>query len=291
MGTDALGILCALGSAAAWALGAILYKKLGRSVSASGLNLVKGLISLPVLAAALFVVGYEPVATTPFFLLALSGILGIAVGDTLFFLALQHLSAHALVLLCTTGQVMTVLMAVVFLGEAPTLTVWVGIALVILGVSVVLHARTQSAAEDSGALGILLGLLSVLCMSVAVVIAKKAIDSVSATQATFLRIAWGTAGLAVYGLVRSQLRTWVRPFAELELLRGTVFAVCVSTLSGFWLFHAALKLTDVSIANTLSSMEPLFVLPLAAFFLKETISRAAVAGAFITVGGLVFICL
>jgi len=134
-------------------------------------------------------------------------------------------------------------------------------------------------------------LLSVLCMSVAVVIAKKAIDSVSATQATFLRIAWGTAGLAVYGLVRSQLRTWVRPFAELELLRGTVFAVCVSTLSGFWLFHAALKLTDVSIANTLSSMEPLFVLPLAAFFLKETISRAAVAGAFITVGGLVFICL
>ena len=42
---------------------------------------------------------------------------GIALGDTLFFAALKELTPHTFVMLMTSGQVLTVLLAVVFLQE------------------------------------------------------------------------------------------------------------------------------------------------------------------------------
>ena len=58
------------------------------------------------------------------------------------------------------------------------------------------------------------------------------------------------------------------------------------TFGGFWLSLVAIRYADVSIASTLNSTEPLFVLPLAAFFLKERISFRAVLGSVATVAGI-----
>ena len=54
---------------------------------------------------------------------------------------------------------------------------------------------------------------------------------------------------------------------------------------------AAWKYADAATANTLISTEPVFVLPLAAIFLKEKIALRAVAGTAVTVPGIVLLCL
>ena len=66
-------------------------------------------------------------------------------------------------------------------------------------------------------------------------------------------------------------------------------AVAIVTYGGFWLSLVAMKNLDVSVANTLISVEPVFVLPLAAVFLGETITFRTVLGAFATVGGVLLI--
>jgi drug/metabolite transporter (DMT)-like permease len=68
-----------------------------------------------------------------------------------------------------------------------------------------------------------------------------------------------------------------------------LISVAVVTFGGFWLSLLAIDKIDVSIANTLNATEPLFVLPLAAFVLKERITRVVVFGALLTFVGIVLI--
>ncbi|HEY3359050.1 MAG TPA: DMT family transporter [Polyangia bacterium] len=284
-----VGIVCALASGLAWALGAILYRRLSDSVSAPSLNLSKCLLTAAVLLVVTLAVGPEPIDRRSFSLLAVSGLLGIALGDTFFFIALRHLGAHIVLLLVTLGQVLTVVLAVVLLGESASAAVWAGVAMVIGGVAVGMITKLTGDNVRYNLTGILFGVLAVLCMAVGVIVTKRGIATVSALQATSIRMAAGVVGLLVWAVATRRARAWLAPLRDRALLRDMAIAVVVASLGGFWLSHVAIKHVEVSVANTLNSTEPLFVLPLAAIFLKEKIRWHAVLGAVIAVGGVVVI--
>jgi len=291
MDREYIGIAAALISSAAWAIGAILYKKLGEKISSFGMNLAKGVINLVLMGIPLAFSDITAIKPDTFILLGISGLLGISLGDTFFFEALQKVGPHVMVLLALLGQVLTVLFAIFFLDERLTLNMWIGIIMVVSGIAIVLYSRISDNTRQHSASGIIYGLLSVLCMSVSVIIAKKGLSSVSAIQGTFIRMLWGTAGLLLWGGVTRRLSISMAPFSEVKVMKKFLLLVCLVSFSGFWLFHVAIKYTEVSIANTLSSTEPLFVIPLAAYFLKEKISLASIAGTVVSVIGIVLLCL
>ena len=96
-----LGALAALASAASWAVGSILFRKIGDEIEPLAMNLGKGLIGLVLLSGVLLVVGVEPLDSTSLGFLVLSGLIGIALGDTLFFMALVRLEPRLTLLLAT----------------------------------------------------------------------------------------------------------------------------------------------------------------------------------------------
>ncbi|GAH50516.1 unnamed protein product, partial [marine sediment metagenome] len=67
------------------------------------------------------------------------------------------------------------------------------------------------------------------------------------------------------------------------------FIVFIVVFGGFWLSLLALKYIDASIASTLNSTTPLFILPMVAIILKEKVSIQAILGAAIAVGGIALI--
>lgn len=286
-----IGISAALGSAASWAIGSILFKRLGESLSSSAMTLAKELVGVILLAVAVGSVGFQQLDFQSFMLLVVSGLLGIALGDTFFFEALQDLGPLAVVLLLTLGQVLTVVLAVLFLGDTPTLATWSGILLVIGGVGVVLYAKAAGDSQASRWRGILIGLLAVLCMSISMIVAKKGLDSVSAIQATFIRMLAGAGGMLAFGLATRRLGGWMMPFRNARLAALFLAAVSVVTFGGFWLSLVAIKYIDVSVANALNSSEPVFVLPLAVVFLKERITWSALVGTSLSVTGIVLLCI
>lgn len=287
--SEFVGMAAALASAAAWAGGSVLYKKLGERISAPGMNLVKSILSLGILAAVLFLTGFQLPGRRTWLILTLSGLLGVALGDTFFFLALQRLSAHVLVLLCALGPALTILFAIFFLGETPPFWGWIGIVLVLGGVTLVLDARGSHRNNSSTAGGLVYGFLSILCMSAGVIVAKIGLASVGALEAVFIRMLAGAAGLALWAAAAGRMGEWVTPFRDRVLLRDMFAAICVCTLGGFWLSHVALKFADVSVASTLAATEPLFIMPLAAIFQKEAITRQEVWGALVAVFGVVLL--
>jgi drug/metabolite transporter (DMT)-like permease len=286
----AVGIAAALGSAFSWALGAILFKRIGEHMSPLAMTLAKAAVSVVFLGIAMAFLGITPITPRNLGLLIASGLVGIAVGDTLFFAALQHLGPQTLVVLMMVGQVLTALLALVFLGERPSAKAWTGIACVIAGVAIVLWANLSGERQRSRARGIMLGLLSVVCMSVSYIMAKPALESVSAMQETFVRMAAGAAGIAMFGLATGEFGTWFKESRNARLAGRFFIAVCVVTFGGFWLSLLAIKHVAVAVANTLNSMEPVFVLPLAAIFLKEKITLPQIVGTLTALVGVVVLC-
>jgi drug/metabolite transporter (DMT)-like permease len=250
------------------------------------MTFIKSFLGLLLLAGALFLVGWESVSSLPLGWLSLSGLLGIAVGDTFFFAALRRLPAHQLVILMLLAPVLTLLLAFCILGERPGLVSWIGIILVLGGVSLTFKDKIEVDQEtQQRGLGLLFGVLSVLAMAGSIIIAKIGLQDVSAMQGTFLRLFFGFAGMLAVGLARRELRNWLVPLRQAGLRWRFLLAVVVVTFGGFWLSLDAIKRLDVSIANTLLATEPVFALPLAVIWLREHATGASVVGAIVALCG------
>ncbi len=289
----AIGILAALGSSASWAVGSVLFKRIGADLCSAAMTLAKGGMSVGLLSLAVLLTGVHGMDPQSLLLLAISGVVGIGLGDTFFFEALKHLGAHSLVIMMMLGQVLTALLAIPFLGELPTPVSGGGIALVLLGVGLVLW-QPQAEAVESQSLnrrGLLFGLLTVFCLSGSLIIAKQGLGEISALQGTWIRMAAGTAAMLCFGLSkRGRVTDWIAPFRNLSVLRNFAASVAVITFGGFWLSLLALQHLDVAIANTLSSTEPVFVLPLAVLLLRERVPLRAIVGTGVTMSGVVLLC-
>lgn len=287
---NALGALAALGSAASWAIGAFLFKALGEVLSPLAMTLAKGGCSLVLLGGVMALAGAGPLEGRSLAILAASGLLGIALGDTFFFQALQGLGPQPLLVLAVLGQVLTIVLAVLCLGEAPVFGTWIGISLVTAGVAIVLHGTLVGAEGTTKLRGVAFGLLAVVCMSASSVVAKAGLGEHSDTiQATFVRMLAGTVGVFGFGMTTRRLSAWVVPFRDWRLVVRFVISVCVVTFGGFWLGIVAFKYTSVAVASTLTSTEPVFALVLAAVLFRERVTVPAVAGTVLTLLGVVFL--
>jgi len=270
----------------AWALGAILFRRLGDTLAPPAMNLTKCLMGMLYLGIPLLCLGLEPLGRRDLLLLGASGLLGIALGDSFFFHALMRLGPRLTVLAEMLGPVLTVLSAIVFLHERLNAAASWGIALTLAGVAWVLweHAgRRETRSVTLRGLGF--SLLSGACMSAGIILAKMAIVKCSALEATFLRLAWAAGALSLWGCATRRLGPWLKPLSDPRAARQAAAAAAVAIYGGFWLFLVALKRIDAAVATALNATTPLFILPLAAGLLKERLSPRAVFGAVVAVAG------
>ncbi len=282
----ALGVFAALASAASWAVGTILFKGIGDKFSASAMTLVKSLLSTLLLAIGLIFVGWTRVPFSSLCWLILSGLIGIAAGDTCFFAALRRLPVHRLIILMMLAPGITLIMAILFLGEMPSPIAWLGIAMVLSGVTLTLAADLrQDDSPERAPAGLIFGLLSILCMGVSVIIAKIGLNAMPALQATFLRMIAGFVGMFVVASAKRQIRGWLEPLRRDGLKWRFAAAVAVVTFGGFWLALFSVKRLEVSVANTLLATEPLFALPLSVLWLRERPVALAWSGAAVAFPG------
>lgn len=292
MNNHLIGVGAALGSSVSWALGTILFKGVGAEFSSMAMTFIKSFAGTLILFVFLCLVGRTTPQSDALGWLALSGLLGISAGDTFFFAALQRLGAHQLIIIMMLGPAITVLMAVLLLGELPSILAWLGIILVLVGVSLTLFGdgrRSEQTATTQT--GIVFGLLCIVSMAISIIVAKLGLRQVSALEGTFLRMVFGFAGMLLLGLFQRKIGSWLYPLRKGGLQGRFALAVIVVTLGGFWLSLVAIKYLDVSIANTLIATEPLFALPLAVIWLGERPSRLAVTGACVAFPGALLLAL
>jgi drug/metabolite transporter (DMT)-like permease len=256
------GELAAGTAAAIWAGSSIFYGQIGRQVSPLVLNLSKGLLAIGYLSITMALTGDSfQLPTRALGLLFLSGLVGIALGDTVFFGALNRIGARLTLLINTLSPVVTALLADVFLGEKLRPLSYLGICVAIGGIAGVISDRTREQSEQSRQfwLGIGYALTSAGANSVATVLSRQAMSAqdLSPVATTFWRLLAGTIGILCLLAVQRKpaslklnAKTWTQ-------LGAVAF---FSTYLGISLQQTALKFTAAGIAQTIGATSPLFVL-------------------------------
>lgn len=283
-----LGVIAGLMSTASWAFGTVVFERIGRVVPSVGITFLKGLLSIVLMFLLIGLTGgLQPIGIWELSFLSLSGIIGIAVGDSLFFRSLQDLGAKTQVVFFLMGQIVTMLLSLLILGEILTVGQYIGASVLLMGIVAVIWGKQED--HPNKLRGIVCGLLSILCFSISSIMVKIAISNVEIVTATFYRMVLGTLFTLGFGVAAKQIGQWVKPLRNLRVLALLILNVVVITFGGFLLSMVAIKHITVSMVSILGTMEPVFVLIFAFLINKDCIRRQELIGTTIAVVGLYLI--
>ena len=290
---DFRGEVAALGAAFIWAAASIVYTGVGRQLSPLVLNLVKGLIAIALLFLTLLFLGklLPSVSLMPVLLLLISGVIGIGIGigDTAYFAALNSLGARRALVLESLSPPLGAFLALVFLQEQLAPLAWLGIGLTIAGVTWVVMERSP---QPNGTLthpplrGIVAGLVAAAGQAIGAVLSRAALagTDVDPLWSTLIRLLAGILMLLIWFSAQKHPIQKLAPLRSRRLWGIVIMAAFASTYLGIWLQQIALKYAPTGIAQSLSATSPLFVIPFA-IATGEKVSLRAVFGAAIALAG------
>ena len=280
-----LGEVAALAAALLWALATLLFGQLGKSLLPLGLNLAKGAIALLLLALTLLVLGRPPAGLEGWVLVLLlaSGGVGIGLGDTVYFAAINHLGARRALLMETLAPALAALLAAVGLGEVLSWSAYLGMALTLAGVGWVISQRLPPTAEvtpSPGYRGILYGVLAALGQASGAVLSRAALadTSVDPLWSSLLRLVGGVLLITTLLASQGQLRHHIKPLESGRVLALVAVAAVLGTYLGIYLQQIALKYSPTGVAQALTATSPLFILPMAVL-VGDRVTGRAVGGA------------
>jgi drug/metabolite transporter (DMT)-like permease len=173
-----------------------------------------------------------------------------------------------------------------FLGERLGPWQLLGFAMVSLGVWVAAWPKKE-ARPAHAVRGFLYALLAVSLMAVAIVLVKRVLEAQPLLWVTGLRMAGALVAMGAIAAWRGELgalRPAARGFPWPKLLAAAFIGQFVAMV--LWL--AGYKYTLASVAAVLNETASIFILLLAAFWLKEPLSRRSVAGVVLTFSGVCF---
>jgi drug/metabolite transporter (DMT)-like permease len=284
-----IGEACSIGAALSWAAGVVIYKRLGESLAPGTLNLVKNVLVLAMIVPTVPLVhgfAMPSLSANAIVLALLSGVLGIAVADTLYFKALNTLGAGRMGVVGNFYSPFVIVLSFAFLGERLSALQLAGFALVSGGVLIVSghdpHRRLTKAELRKGAL---LGVAAVLLMATAIVMIKRVLEGAPLFWIVLLRLVGGVAGmLAVFAWRREPLpipgRTGTKLHWPLLLL-----AAFLGQYVSMALWMAGYKYTEASVAAVLNETASVFIVLLAALFLREGLDARRLVGVTCTLSG------
>ena len=276
----------------------MVYARIGERIPPIELNLIKGTIAIALLVITLLLQGDFLAENAPnnLCLLILSGVLGIGVGDTAFFFALNYLGARRALLMETLAPPITAILALIFLQEKLSLLAICGILLTVSGVAWVVTERVPNSQSRPTDLqrGIGFGIVAAIALALGAVLSRAvlATTNISPLWAALLRLIGGVLILLPWAWHRQKRSDTNRVsiLFSLKIIGAVFFAAFAGTYLGIWLQQTAIKFTAAGIALTLTNTSPLFVIPIA-LCMGERVSNRAILGVAVALCGVALLLL
>lgn len=289
-----MGAAAALGSSAMWALTSVLLASQSarvrpllmsgiRSLTASlvliGLVVATG--GLVQLSQMTFITGASMVA---------SGVLGQAVGDTLYINALGFLGVTRTFPITNSAYpFLTFILAILLLGEQVTWALPIGGTLIVAGITWIVLEQRRADREDAVrvelARGLVFALAAALAWATATVWLRGQQGNLDAISAASLRIP--AASVAVLGTLALTSRA-ERPLRQLTTRSIAIVGLAglLGTGLGSILFIYAVEHTGAARTAFVTTSAPVFALPMGVIFLSEKLTRRVLLGTAVTIAGI-----
>jgi drug/metabolite transporter (DMT)-like permease len=290
-----MGAAAALGSSALWALTSVLLTSQAgrlRPLMMSAIrSLTASLILVGILVATRGLVQLREMTFITGISMVGSGVIGQAVGDTLYITALGFLGVTRTFPITNSAYpFLTFLLAVLLLGEHVAWTLPIGGALIVAGITWIVLEQRRSDAEASVRVelvrGVAFAVAAAACWATATIWLRGQQGDLNAIGAASLRIP--AASAAVWVTIAATSGRGMQPVRALTGRSVLIVALAglLGTGIGSILFIYAVQ--DIGAAKTafLTTSAPVFALPMGVLFLSEKLTMKVLLGTAVTIAGI-----
>jgi drug/metabolite transporter (DMT)-like permease len=288
------GELAALLVAVLWSFNSVLFTFIGKRVGASTVNHLRIWIAI-VMMCALHMVMFGSVfpfelSGRSFFFLAISGIIGLSLGDSFLYRAYLLIGPRLALLVMLSAPVFSAFLAWITLGEVLIPIKIIGIIVTLGGIAWVVLERTGNQGEDKKPpkylMGVMMGMLGAVGQAVGLLFSRMGMEGgISAISATHVRIACAGLVMAIIALARGKMQSHFEKIKDKKLFFGMVVGVLTGPVAGVILSLVAIAHTQIGAASAIMSICPVLLIPVSHFMFKEKITLKAVLGTIIALAG------
>lgn len=251
-----------------------------------------GCTSLILGTMALVTGGWFTVDTSAISAMALSGLIGIFIGDTALFACLNRMGPRQAGLLFSCHAVFSAVLGYFLFSESMTPMELIGAALVFSGVLTAIFFGRKGQAHNhlesikgSVWLSVGLGLLAALCQAMGGIIAKPIMQTgIDPIAASAIRMMTAFGAHCLFFLSGAKLARATQPI-NLKIFSITAINGFLAMAVGMTLILYALREGNVGMVALLSSTTPIMLLPILWVYTKQRPNRYAWIGAFVAVAG------
>lgn len=293
MSFDHAGELSALGAALCWTVTALAFESAGKRIGSMAVNLIRLFMAFVVLMVVCGITRGHVLPTDAtahnWIWLSVSGLVGFTVGDLCLFRALLILGSRRATLMMALVPPVSALGGWVLMGEMLAPMDWLGMALTVGGVAVVVSERGKDEGDVKGkrvpVTGILLGIGGASGQAIGLALSKFGMATYDPIASTQIRILAGIVGFSLLFLV---IGWWPRVFSAVRdgrAMVGTGVGAFFGPFLGVVFSLLAVKYTDTGVAATIMALSPVLIIPPAVIIQKEKVTVRAVLGALVAVAG------
>ena len=143
-----IGILSAFGAAASWTYACFIWRSQTQKYKTIDINLIKNIIAFLVFTPA-FINISSTTELKNIFILLVSGIIGIGLGDTFYLKSLQTIGTRKTLSVETLSPLIAAFSGEIFINEDLTIKSWVGVIIVSISLFIILKKGNDFKDENS----------------------------------------------------------------------------------------------------------------------------------------------
>ena len=297
MDANLIGEICSVVCTIMWAAAVVLFKKTGETVDPFSLNMFKNILALLLFTPTVLLAGDSLFPTDSpwsYGVLAVSGILGVSIADTLLFMCLNRLGASLAAIVDCMYAPSALFIVFVLFGEKIGPWTLVGAVLIISAI-LIGSVKSKDFNLKTGDLvaGIVYGSLSMFFMAFGVVMIKKPIfghEPVLENQpllwVTWFRLLAGTIAMVLVSFMLPKPGRFYTFFRPSSVWKYMVPASILGTYLSMLVWLLGWKLIEsAGVAAVLNQLTLIFIMIFAAVFLKERISIRKIIAVFMALAG------
>ena len=234
--------------------------------------------------------GFGSLSLSHIGMMAISGFIGIFIGDTCLYACMNRIGPRRSSLLFATHAAFSAFFSIWLFKEHLSFQGWTGATVVFAGVlvAVAFSGSQQKKLEYThGALwlSLLLGLMAALCQSLGTIVAKPVMmGGADPIAASFIRMITAFSAHMGLWLFRAPFSRSILPI-NLRVLGIIALNGLIAMGIGMTLFLFALRHGNVTLVAIMSSTSPVMLLPLLWFFTRQRPAAGSWAGAVLVVVG------
>jgi len=291
-----LGEITALLTACCWSFSSYIFTAAANRIGSVQINIDRMILAVIILFTTITLAEISiDLSKNQIINLAISGIIGLIIGDTFLFKAFTLIGTKLSMLLMSLTPAMSAILAYYFLGERIVMLGIIGMIIALFGIVLVVFDRKEKDASHSKrGLGIVYGILGAFGQAVGMIFAKLAFEesNINGFLATFVRL---FAAAILILPVSILLRRYKNPItlyrSDTKGLALTFGGTFFGPFLGITLSLISIASTSVGIASTLMATVPVIMLPIGKFVFKDQINLKAIIGAVIAVAGVAILFL